>query len=220
MTRSTKKPLSTKPAREPRKKTPTARSAKRANRARNERVFTMLPTVSKPELLDPDGASDRRFRQFLYDFSSLASYLASARTYLAAQVGLTSPQYNIVMIIAQYQGAEGVSVGDVAQHLHVSTAFITSEMRKLEHAGLVEKRPNPNDGRSILLRLTPFGETSVQRIAPERLFVNDQLFRGLTGEDFHHLAETVASLMVDFAQTVDVLETMQRGHAARLAGRK
>ena len=30
-------------------------------------TFSLPPTVSKPELLDQDGRSDRSFRQFLYD---------------------------------------------------------------------------------------------------------------------------------------------------------
>lgn len=220
VTRLIKTPRSTKKTAEPQKIAPSLRSAKSAKGSRSARVFTLLPTVSKPELLDEDGASDRNFRQFLYDFSSLANHLASARAYLAGRLGVTSPQYNILMIIAQYQGASGVSGSDVAQHMHVTTAFITSEIRKLELAGLVEKRPNPNDGRSILLRLTPTAEASVQQIAPERLFVNDQLFRGLSGEDFRHLAKTVASLMDDFSQTVDILKTMQRPRTSKLAAGK
>jgi DNA-binding MarR family transcriptional regulator len=220
MTRLTQSAPLKKQAGEQKQKKAPQRGLKHANGADAERIFTLLPTVSKPELLDDDGASDRGFRQFLYDFSCLANYLSSARAYLASHLGVSSPQYNIVMIIAQYQGSKGVSVSDVAQHLHVTTAFITSEIRKLERAGLVEKRPNPSDGRSILLRLTPTGESNVQQIAPERLFVNDHLFRGLSGEDFRHLAHTVASMIDDFAQTVDMLDTMRRGRAARLAARK
>jgi DNA-binding MarR family transcriptional regulator len=190
--------------------------------ASRRNLFNLLPTVSKPELLDENGASDLVFRQFLYDFSALGSYLESARAYLAAHLGVPSPQYNIVMIIAQYQGKTGVSVSDVAQHLHVSTAFITGEIRKLERGGLVEKHPNPNDGRSILLRLSQSGEERVQQIAPQRLFVNDHLFRGISGEDFRHLTRITASMIDDFAQTVEMLQAMRRDmtkRASRLASR-
>lgn len=198
-------------------------SIRHTHAANAEHSFNLPPTVSKPELLDENGTSDRTFRQFLYDFSTLGAYLEAARANLASQLGVPSPQYNIVMIIAQYQGATGVSVSDVAQHLHVSTAFITGEIRKLERAALVEKRPNPNDGRSILLCLTAAGEASVEQIAPQRLLVNDHLFRGLSGEDFHHLASTMASMIDDFAQTVEMLEAVQRdrtNRATRLASRK
>src|SRR4029077_9983379 len=87
-----------------------ARKAGRNPAARDRHLFIMPPTVSKSELLDEDGTSDRRFRQFLYDFSVLAAHLEFARAYLASQIDLSSPQYNIAMIIAQYQGAAGISV--------------------------------------------------------------------------------------------------------------
>ena len=171
--------------------------------------FRLAPTVSNRELLDEDGTSDRRFRQFLYDFSVLGWHLEFAREYLASRVGLSAPQYNCAMVIAHYQGSTGVSVSHIAQHLHVSTAFITSEGKKLERAGLVEKLPNPKDGRGILLRLTPLGETKVQEVAPHRLLVNDHLFLGLSRTDFHHLAKTVAKLIEDFSATSRRLKYMQ-----------
>jgi DNA-binding MarR family transcriptional regulator len=188
-----------------------ARVARRSAATRARRVFAMPPTVSRAELLDEDGTSDRRFRQFIYDFSALGAQLELVRAYLSSQLDLSPPQYNIVMIIAQYQGAEGIGVSDVAQHLHVTTAFITSEVGKLEQAGLVEKRPNPHDGRGVLLCLTGVGEAKALQIGPKRLLINDHLFRGLSGEDFRQLAQTVASLIDAFTETTNMLKVMAQG---------
>ena len=154
--------------------------------------FKLPLSISKPDFLDDDGSSDLRFRQLLYDFSVLGSSLEMARAYLASLSGLTSPQYNVVMIIAQYQGTRGVSVTGVARRLHVTTAFITLEAGRLERNGWIEKRQNPSDGRGILLRLTKKGESNVQKIAPQRLIVNNHLFGKLSGKDFRLLAETLA----------------------------
>jgi DNA-binding MarR family transcriptional regulator len=184
------------------KAAPSKPSAPKANR------FKLPLSISKPELLDDDGVSDLRFRQLLYDFSVLGSSLEAARAYLASLSGLTSPQYNIVMIIAQHQGTRGVSVTSVAKHLHVTTAFITLETGRLERSGWLTKRQNPSDGRSILLRLTRRAEADVQRIAPQRLIVNDHLFGKLSRKDFRHLAQTLAFLIDDFAETIDMLKTM------------
>jgi DNA-binding MarR family transcriptional regulator len=185
--------------------------------------FVLLPTVSKSDLRDKDDNSDRHFRQFLYSFSCLAAHLQSARAYLASHLGVSSAQYNIIMVVAQHQGAEGLSVTDLAGRLHVTNAFITNAIGKLERAGLVEKRRNPNDGRGTLLRLTPVGEESVQQIGPQRLFVNNHLFREISGDDFRRLSRTVSHMIDDFAHTVETLEALQRGRtqrAARLAARK
>ncbi len=178
-------------------------------------MFSLLPTVSRPELLDKEGGSDLVFRQFLYDFSVMAAYMEAVRTYLASNLDLTSPQYNIVMVLAQHRGNKMMSVSDVARHLHVTTAFITGEIRKLEHDGLVEKRRNPDDGRGVLLRLTPAGRARVHRTAPQRLQVNDRLFRKLSAEDFRHLSQTVASLIDDFAQTAAMLKATAEFRSAQ-----
>lgn len=197
--------------------------SKHSSAARDRRIFTFPATVTKPELLDSDGRSDRGFRQLLYDFSVLGAHLEFARAYLASQLDLSPPQYNIVMIVAQYQGAMGVRVSEVAQHLHVTKAFITSEVQRLDERGLVTKYPNPNDGRSVLLRLTAAGENKVLRIGPKRLFVNDHLFRSLSGRDFRNIARIVASLIGDFSKTVNMLQTVSEepyGASKRISQRQ
>lgn len=142
----------------------------------------------------------------LYDFSTLGASLEAARAHLASILGLTSPQYNIAMVLANYQNAGGIRVSDVAKRLHVSTAFVTSEAGKLEQAGLVKKRPNPSDGRGVLLCLTAKGESLVQRVGPERQRVNNRLFGKLTAARFRNLSAALSLLLDDFARTVRLLQ--------------
>jgi DNA-binding MarR family transcriptional regulator len=183
-------------------------------------MFSLLPTVSRPELLDKEGGSDLVFRQFLYDFSVMAAYMEAVRTYLASNLDLTPPQYNIVMVLAQHRQKKMMSVSDVARNLHVTTAFITGEIRKLEHDGLVEKRRNPDDGRGVLLRLTSSGRARVQRTAVQRSQVNDRLFRKLSKEDFRHLSKTVASLIDDFVETAALLKATGEHRPAMSAAKR
>jgi DNA-binding MarR family transcriptional regulator len=161
--------------------------------------------VSNPNLLDVQGGGDKDFRQLLYDVSIAAAHLESARAHLATRMGVTSPQYNMVMIIAQYESADGMSVSEVAAHLHVSNTFVTAEIKKLIGIGLVDKVPNPADARGVLLRLTPEGEVRVRTLEPELLFVNDHLFQKLSRTDFQHLSHVVSSLIDDFARTIALL---------------
>jgi hypothetical protein len=115
-------------------KSPTRRSAfsgklKKATRAEAAKTspFHLALSASVVDLLDEGGQTDHRFRQLLYDFSTLGASLEVARSYLASQLGISPPQYNIAMILANHQNTGGISVSDVAKRLHVSTAFITLE---------------------------------------------------------------------------------------------
>jgi DNA-binding MarR family transcriptional regulator len=169
------------------------------------RTRRVIPSVSSPALLDPQGKTDHRFRQFLYDFSTLGVSLEIVRSHLASLLELTSPQYNIIMVLAN-GGGKGISVSDVARRLHVSTAFIAAEGINLESSGLIEKHRNPNDGRGVLLHLTQLGWEQVAQIGPERQKINDHLFGSLSERGFQYLAETLASLLDDFNYTVTLIK--------------
>src|ERR1700753_1811461 len=170
-----------------------------SSRQKKDSPFHLALSASLVELLDEGGKTDHRFRQLLYDFCTLGASLEVARAYLASQLGLSPPQYNIAMIVANHQNTGGISVTDVARRLHGSTAFITLEAGSLEQNGLIEKKPNPKDRRSVFLHLTQRGEALVERIGPERQRVNDHLFGSLSARDFRRLSETLASLLDDFA---------------------
>lgn len=150
-------------------------------------------TVSRSALLE--NGSDHRFRKLLYDLDHLSSLLSNARGRIAAEIDLTSPQYNILMLIAQKQEDIGVSVSRVARLLHVSGPFVTSQSNILVKKGLVEKVPNPEDGRSILLRLTQEGYESIQHLTPSLRDFNDKVFDNLTKKQFVSMLESVDALI-------------------------
>jgi DNA-binding MarR family transcriptional regulator len=166
------------------------------------------PSVSHPALLDKGPVPDATFRQFLYDISVASAHLESARQYLAERLGVTSPQYNILMIIARSGSDGGVRVSDVADRLNVTGAFVTNEVKKLVKAHFIVKKSNPDDGRGVLLSLSASGFERVRAIEPDLLMVNDRLFSTLAREDFLHLASTVGSLVNVFGQTVAVLKAL------------
>src|SRR5215813_10897602 len=101
----------------------------------------MNVTVSLPALLHE--GSDSQFRRLIQDLLTVARRVEMARDYFGRQIKVTGPQYNLLMSVAQLQGATGVSVGTVAQAMHVSSAFVTAEAGKLVRIGLLKKRPNP-----------------------------------------------------------------------------
>ncbi|MES2262593.1 MAG: MarR family transcriptional regulator [Pseudomonadota bacterium] len=181
--------------------------------------IVLNPSVSLPALLDKGAVPDRTFRQFLYDMSVVGAHLESARQYLAERLGVTAPQYNIMMIIARSGNDAAIRVSDVADRLSVTGAFVTNEVKKLVKANLVVKRANPDDGRAVLLSLSETGLERVKAIEPDLLMVNDRLFGTLSRDNFQQLAATVGSLVGVFGQTVAVLKALSAtsGHDERLA---
>jgi DNA-binding MarR family transcriptional regulator len=118
-----------------------------------------------------------------------------ARDYFGRLIKVTGPQYHLLMTVAQLQGALGVSVGTVAQVIHVSSAFVTSETGKLSALGLMRKLPNPLDRRGALLSLTQSGRSKMDRLIPEIRAVNDLFFGKLDAHSFSELCTSAAVLV-------------------------
>lgn len=94
-------------------------------------------TVSRAELLV--NGSDSEFRALVHAMLAFSARLQGVRERFAALVGLTGIQYTILISIRHLHNETEVTVGSVADHLHLSGAFITIETGKLVRSGLISK---------------------------------------------------------------------------------
>jgi DNA-binding MarR family transcriptional regulator len=177
-------------------------------------TFTLPPTVTREALLDR--GSDRRFRSLVHDLLTIATRMEIVRAHHGRRIGITGPQYSVLMAIAQLQGASGVSVGAVAQALHVSSAFIAVETGKLARLGLVLKQRNPHDGRGILLSLAPAGRLKIDRAGAEIRAVNDLFFGALDPDAFRALSAAAGELVEGSRAAMNYLGAVGDRRAASL----
>lgn len=171
--------------------------------------YRLPPTISTEAL--SDGGSDTRFRQMVYDLLTVSLRMEKVREALAKTLGVTSPQYSILMAIARLEGAEGVPVNLVANQLHVTGPFVTVEAGKLVRRGLVEKRRNRSDARSVLLRLSSEGERHLTALAPAVCSVNDRFFGALDRSEFLNLARITTILVRDSEAAVAIARNAAAG---------
>ena len=163
----------------------------------------VTPT-SRPEFLDPAG-SDRTFRATVYDLLAVGARMQDVRDHLAAGIGVSGPQYAILMAIFHMQSeseSEGAGVRAVGRRLHVSGPFVTAQANRLVELGLVEKRPNPADGRGVLLCLTAEGRRRISDAAPAIQEANDVFFAALSKVDFLVLGDIATRLEKSSEQAV------------------
>lgn len=158
------------------------------------------PATGRAELM-PDGTGDR-FRQLVNDLFTISVRMDDVRARFSALMGVTPPQYSILVTVAQLGAGGGATVRAVAEHMHVSGAFVTAETGKLIRAGLLAKRPNPRDGRSVLLSLTAKGDKTLALALPHIRAVNDAFFGKLGAEDFARLSAVAARIVEASASAV------------------
>ena len=163
----------------------------------------MPATVSLPALLEK--GSDDRFRRLVYDLLTIASRMTTVREHLGERMGISAPQYSLLMAVGQFQGKHGVGVTAVAKVLHVSGAFVATESGKLAQAGLLAKRANPKDGRAVLLSLTRASRNLIARHSAEIRAVNDIFFGTMTPPMFAGASAAMGALVHGSARATAAL---------------
>jgi DNA-binding MarR family transcriptional regulator len=149
-------------------------------------------TVARAALLQ--GGRDDAFREVIQDLVDFSFRLAQIRETLARQVGLTPPQYRLLMELA-HRSQTKPTVGEIAEALNVSLPFITTETRRLAAAGLVRKIGNAKDRRRVDLSLTDKGNAVIEALAPMQRAVNDTLFKEFSGADMKALGRFARALL-------------------------
>ena len=165
-------------------------------------------TVSRKVLLD-DG-TDQRFRQLVYDLLTLSVRMNAVREHLARRMGLSGPQYSLLIAVGQLQGRLGVSVTALAKMLHVSNAFVATETGKLTLSGLLKKQANPKDRRGVLINLSRAGRVLIERNRVEICAVNDLFFGSLDSLAFEAMSQAGATLVHSSGKVMNRLKLMEQ----------
>jgi DNA-binding MarR family transcriptional regulator len=141
------------------------------------------------------GKSDHSLRKLVYDLFTVSARMEELRRHLGKRVGLTGPQYSLIMAVAELQRRDGVSVGRVAEYLHVTGTFVTTESGKLSKKGFLEKRPDGQDRRLSLLSIAPKGQRALNSLFPELQQINDIFFELESRPDFEGLCRMLERLV-------------------------
>ena len=62
---------------------------------------------------------------------------------------------------------EAVAAGKISEHMNVSTARVAVLLKKMEVKGLIEREKDPEDGRSVLVKLSEQGKESASAAREE-----------------------------------------------------
>jgi DNA-binding MarR family transcriptional regulator len=97
-----------------------------------------------------------------------------AERFVAAGYADVRPSYGSVLLPLFED--DGLRMGELAERAHLSKQTMTELVRRLERDGLVERRPDPDDGRASLIFLSARGR-SFEPVAQHVLRDVDRLVR-------------------------------------------
>lgn len=145
-----------------------------------------LPAEPEPHLRLDD--------QLCFALYAASSAIVRAYRPLLADLGLTYPQYIVLMALWE---REEVNVGDLADRLGLPPSGVTPVLDRLEAAGLVLRRRGTEDRRLVVVALTDEGRAleapaarAQHRVRCQTLLPGDALV-GLR-EELHDLVKVMA----------------------------
>ena len=105
-------------------------------------------------------------------------------------------EYSVLAILRSRGGASGELPPKVlADATHVTSGGIANLVKRLERAGLVDRRPDPADGRGTLVRLTPGGRELVDAAVVDVAEAERKLVAALSEPERCALAAALSSAL-------------------------
>jgi DNA-binding MarR family transcriptional regulator len=172
-------------------------------RKNSGRVPVVPLTVSRPELIV--NGSDREFRELVHNLFGFFALHERIRIGHAKFIGLAGIEYTVLIAIGHLAIEGDVNVKTVADHLHLSGAFITTTTRRLLQLGLIHKTTDTVDRRRVTLTVSGKGRAALEKLAPVQRRINDVEFGCLSREDFFAL-NSLLSRMIEYGDRAVALQ--------------
>ncbi|MBR0894799.1 MarR family transcriptional regulator [Bradyrhizobium tropiciagri] len=93
-------------------------------------------------------------KRFTLEISSINSHLERVRQIWGKALGVSGPQWMILIAVSDLDKDDGVPINVVSKLLHVDPSFVTTQSKLLEQKELLHRSPSPADARVVRLSLT------------------------------------------------------------------
>jgi DNA-binding MarR family transcriptional regulator len=103
------------------------------------------------------------------------------RSRLRTTFGITLPRFDMMAQLERHP--EGLRMGELSKRMMVTGGNVTGIAGQLEREQLVERVPDPQDGRAAMVRLTPLGRRSFKEMADVHEGWVADLFRDIPAAD-------------------------------------
>src|SRR5258705_7244624 len=149
-----------------------------------------------PRKLAAVSKNEQLLGEFAWAIASINVHFQEIRQFWAKALGISGPQWMILMAIADLDQDEGVSVKVVSKMLHVDSSFVTTQSKMLEKKGLMRRRTSSDDARVVQMSLTDKAYKHIASLASQQEALNDFIFAELDARQLSELTKKLLQLKV------------------------
>jgi len=133
-------------------------------------------------------------RRFAWVINSVGVHLEELRYFWAKALGISGPQWMILMALADLDDKDGIPVNVVSKKLHVDPSFVTTQSKLLEKKGFLRRKTSTEDARIVLMSLTDKTYKQMAGLAAQQDSLNEFVFAELSNKQLDELIDTLSGL--------------------------
>jgi MarR family transcriptional regulator, organic hydroperoxide resistance regulator len=133
-------------------------------------------------------------RRFTWEIASISAHLEDLRQFWARTLGITGPQWMIIMALGDHDRGDGVAVNVVSKMLHVDPSFVTTQSKLLEKKGFVRRKTATEDARIVKMSLTDKTSKHMANLAAQQDSLNEFIFSAFDDHALFDLTEKLATI--------------------------
>ncbi|MBO6560570.1 MAG: MarR family transcriptional regulator [Nisaea sp.] len=111
-----------------------------------------------------------------------------------AEAGLDGAGFDVLLTLRRQGKGETLTPSELAGEMMLSTSAMTNRLDRLEKRGLIERRSDPKDRRSLKVALTGEGFALADGLVVNHLRVEEELLAPLTGAEREELMRLLAKV--------------------------
>jgi DNA-binding MarR family transcriptional regulator len=143
---------------------------------------------------DHGGQNHEIVQQLAWDIAAINVHLEGIRYFWAKELGISGPQWMILLAIGDLDRGKGVPVKDVSSMLHVDPSFITTQSKMLEKNGFMRRIPSQEDARVVLMSLSDKASKKIAALSSRREALSTFVLAGFDERGLREISTHIAML--------------------------
>jgi DNA-binding MarR family transcriptional regulator len=124
-----------------------------------------------------------------------------------AKRGLTVPKYRILLTVAEYGN---IHFRELAKLTSVERPTLSRLLDEMQSAGLLRRRPDPDDSRSVIISLVAAGRALLESTTEWALEVEQDILKGISGAEAQLLRRLLLQMVENLTTRAERLKKAAR----------
>jgi DNA-binding MarR family transcriptional regulator len=152
---------------------------------------------ARPRNSNEFGAKNHDIAQQLdWEITAINVHLQEIRYFWAKTLGISGPQWMILMALVDLDQGEGVPVKVVSKMLHVDPSFVTTQSKLLEKKGFMRRKTSRVDARVVQMSLTDKTYKHIASLAAQQEELSNFIFAEFSDRELSEFTGKLAALKI------------------------